>query len=708
MKMTHVQRTHSSHRVYVKALVLAGLSLHVGSASAVLEEIVVTAQKRPERLIDIPVTISAVSADDFALAGTDSLESLNKLVPGVYINTPVYYLSPTIRGVGSTLSVNNESNVALYIDGVYQPAQASNVFDLASVEGVEVLKGPQGTIFGRNATGGAILVKTLDPSFERDGKFAISYGRFDEVRAKSYINLPINDTVAANLALNYRHTPGYIRDVRTDRLANEAETFGARGKVLLQPLDNLNVTLTASHTKFDDPTASSYQNYKGQNVLAPVPGAGPVASDRFEVSHNSEAVLRTTAQEYNARIDYDTGTGTLSSITAFKDDKLTTTNDGDNTYLDIFRIDFTYKNETVTQELNFTSTGDNFNYVVGAYYYRNKTYYSSFQYNRVEFLEQENNREAFAGYADGTYEFGDLALIAGIRYSTEDREMGNALLPHPMIPAPGSRSIQKRDSSWTPRVGLRYALTDHSNLYAIYSRGFKSGTFNGTSLTDPGVSPETIDAYEIGYKAVGDRFTLNSSAYYYDYQDVQASTLIIRDGVALSSVVNAAEARIYGAEFDASYLFSDMWSMRGALAYTNAEYSSFPDAPGYQEAPGGGFMTVPVDASGNPMVRTPKYQASAQINYLVPVGGNTLEFSLSPSYQSKVYFDSSARLNQGAVFLLDASIAMNLANGMKVTVFGRNITDRKYYTQKGYSTLNISSNFAKPMTYGVEFAWDLL
>lgn len=127
-------------------------------------DIVVTAQRRSERLVDVPISISTVSTEQIELAGQDSLMSLNKLVPGVYMSKPVYFLSPTVRGVGSTLSLSNESAVAVYIDGVYQPSQASNVFDLASISGVEVVKGPQGTLFGRNATGGAILVKTLDPS----------------------------------------------------------------------------------------------------------------------------------------------------------------------------------------------------------------------------------------------------------------------------------------------------------------------------------------------------------------------------------------------------------------------------------------------------------------------------------------------------------------------------------------------------------------
>ena len=562
-------------------------------------DIVVTAQRRSERLVDVPISISTVSTEQIELAGQDSLMSLNKLVPGLYMSKPVYFLSPTVRGVGSTLSVTNESAVAVYIDGVYQPAQASNVFDLASISSVEVVKGPQGTLFGRNATGGAILVKTLDPSTTGvEGKFNLSYGRFNEVRANGYINLPLSSMIAVNTALSYRHSDGYLRDKRTGAVVNEAENFAARGKLLLQLNDNLEVILTAAHTEYSDPTASNYQSLDGRNSLSAIPGTGPLASGRFEVSHDVKDVLKINAQEYTSHINFDTGGGTLSSITAFKLDSLVTTNDIDNTYLPVFRVDFTFKQRTFTQEVNFTSLdGNDFSYVVGAFYYHNRRYYPTFQYNLVEFLDQDNRNESIAGYADGTYRIGDLAVIAGIRYTTEKRKIANALLPHPLTPpaARGSVARETRENSWSPRVGLRYALGARSNIYATFSKGNKSGAFNGTSLTSPGVTPETIDAYEIGYKTTGHRFTLNTAAYLYNYSDIQAATLTITNGVALSNTVNAAKARIYGLEIDATYDISDSLNIRASFGYTHGEYTSFPNAPGYQPS-GAGYVTVPMDA----------------------------------------------------------------------------------------------------------------
>jgi iron complex outermembrane receptor protein len=668
------------------------------------DDIVVTAQKRSERLVDVPATVTILSAESIALAGQDSLDSLNKLVPGLYINQPVYFLSPTIRGVGSTLSVTNESIVSVYVDGVYQPAQAGNVFDLASVSDIEVLKGPQGTLFGRNATGGAILVSTLDPSPDREAKFNLSYARFGEVRANGYVNLPIAEGIAANVAISRRYSPGFIRDVRTGELRNEAKSFSVRGKLLLEPADNLDIILTAGHNQLSDPTASNYQSLNGVNRFSAVPGAGPLAVGPFQVSHNTRDIIETSGDEYTARIMLDTEAGQLTSITARKLDHLYASNDIDNSYLNAGDVNFVFKQRTVTQEINFTSRpGGAFGYVVGAYYYRNYRYYPSYNYLGFRFLYQDNTNEALAGYVDGTYEFGDLTAIAGIRYSTEKRELNNAL--YAPLAAPSTASVQTRDDAWTPRFGLRYAISPRSNLYATYSRGFKSGAFNGTSPTGAGVKPETINAFEVGYKLSDSALKLNAAAYYYDYTNIQASTLLIVNNIATTVLSNAGKARIYGAELDATYAFNDAFNVRAAFSYTNARYTDFPNATGYSPLPGGGYTTGIVDATGNSMVRQPEYQASVQMNYIVPVGDNALTFTLSPSYNSRIYFDFASQLSQKPTFLLDGSVNLALGDGLSLSVFGRNILDRRYFSAMGFSTSDISVMYGTPATYGVRLSY---
>jgi iron complex outermembrane receptor protein len=219
------------------------------------------------------------------------------------------------------------------------------------------------------------------------------------------------------------------------------------------------------------------------------------------------------------------------------------------------------------------------------------------------------------------------------------------------------------------------------------------------------VKPETINAFEAGYKVSGSRLKLNAAAYYYDYTNIQASTLLIINNIATTVLSNAGKARIYGAEVDGTYEFSDVFNIRAAFSYTHARYTSFPNATGYRPVAGGGYTTGVIDASGHPMVRQPEYQASAQINYIVPVGANALTFTLSPSYSSRVYFDFASQLSQGPMFLLDGSVNLKLKDGVAVSVYGRNILDRRYYSTLGFSTSDISVLYGTPATYGIKLSY---
>ncbi len=323
----------------------------------------------------------------------------------------------------------------------------------------------------------------------------------------------------------------------------------------------------------------------------------------------------------------------------------------------------------------------------------------------LPFLFANRNIKAYAGYADGTLQLGKLAVIAGIRYSTETRNQTNGLFA-PFVPASASRSQTATDKKWTPRVGLRYALGDHSNIYATYSKGFKSGGFDGTSLTNPGITPETVDAFEVGYKASSRIFTFSTAAFYYDYKDIQANAVIINAaGIAVNSLVNAAKAHIYGLEADGTAQVSDALNLRLGFAYTHARYVSFPTAPGFTPLPTGGNASIFVDASGHPMVRSPDFSINGSANYKVPLGSRQLEFSLAPSYTSPIYFDFASQQRQGPVFLLDGSVALTVREGIKISVFGRNLTDKIYYNSRGASATGTTATYTTPRTYGVSLAY---
>lgn len=685
------------------------------------DEIIVTAQRRSERLVDVPLSVVAVGGDELERAGGESLESLNKLVPGVYMQRDVYGLSPTVRGIGSTLSSSGgESNVSVYVDGVYVPYKATNIFDLASVSGVQVLKGPQGTLFGRNATGGAILVSTLDPSFEPEARLRLSYERFGTARASGYVNVPIAHTLAVNAAVAYRHSDGYIRDSRTGEIVNEGEDFAARVKLLYEPTNDLSFVLTGYHSRFDDPTGSSYQVVETVPFFL-LPGidanSGPLAYDRFRRSHNTEDEVRTGTDQYSLHVNWDVGFGAIQSISSYQNSDLYSRNDLDNTYQTLVpaldaSVDFMTDSRVFTQEVNFTSDpGSTFEYVTGLFYFSNRgSVPPAFLISGDPSFDSVGRSEAVSAYFDGSYHIGNWVLIGGLRYTQEDRENTTRFYSGgvPVL----SLTSERTEDVWTPRVGVRYEITPDSNVYATYTRGYKAGIFDATSPTGNAVDPEFVDAYEIGYKVSSPDFTLNTAAYYYDFTDTQVNAVFSSGTAVFQQLFNVPQSEIYGFDIDGTYRFNDAWDIRGSLAYTHARYENFTNAPSYQIATSGPLAgliqeAISIDASGNRMVRAPDWTASGAINYHANLGGEArLDASLAGFYTSRVYFTFDNELSQGAYFLMDANATVTFNEHVTVSLFGRNLTDEIYYTRQSDSALTVASGtFGMPRTYGVSIGY---
>lgn len=684
-----------------------GGSPPAAAEGAAVEEVVVTAQRRSERLVDVPISVVTATPEDLERAGGASIDNLTKLTPGVFFQRATYGLSPTIRGVGSTLVTSGgEQNVAMYVDNIYYPTPTGNIFDLASVAGIEVLKGPQGTLFGRNATGGAVLVRTRDPGFTREGAFNISYERFNQVRTSAYLNVPLGDRVAVNGTVAYRHSDGYVRDLRTGEITNESENFTVRGKLLLQPTDTLSAIFTVAHAELDDPTGTISQTLHPAPVLLRG-NFGPIATDRFDSSKAQAEMLRTSTEEYSARLKLETRYGVLSSYTAFLDNSLRNTNDLSATYFPSQITSSTFT-ETFSQEVNFASLpGQPLNYVAGVYYFNNQTRAPGSTTNGTPVASSKSKVESASAYFDGTYTIGDLSLIGGLRYSYEKRETASA--PGRLQPAPYTRFQEATEKQWTPRVGVRYALGERTNIYATYSKGFKAGIFDAQSATGPGVGPETVNAYEVGYKTASRGFTFNAAAFYYDYDDTQVTAVVSgQTGVVFSVLFNVPKARTYGAEFDAAWQINENWDVRLAGAWTHARYVDFPNAPGWILRPGAStFSNVIIDASGHHMVRAPEFTGSSTIRYHTWLGADKeFEVAVSPYFSSRVYHTFDNALSQPPYATLDATATLTLNDNMKFSVFGRNIFDTKYAIRKAQNSLSLNATvFAAPASYGVSFGY---
>ncbi|CAN5368037.1 TonB-dependent receptor [soil metagenome] len=656
-------------------------------------DIVVTAQRREERLKDVPLTVTAISGEQLTQSGVSGSRELATLAPGVSINTTGATAQATIRGIGNTIvGGNSESPVAVYIDGVYISGQYFAVFDLANIESIQVLKGPQGTLFGRNATGGAILVTTSRPSNVLSGRLTASYANFDDVHIGGYISGPITDSLRFDISGNYHKDNGYARDViRNTRLA-EYEDRSVRGKLMFSPDEDTRITLIGDYGRIRDETSVSL---KATRAVATAGAFVPTDPRDFALSYDPYAI--TEGGGGSLEINHDFGSFTIKSLTAYRKTRNYSLTDQDRVAANSSRIDTTISDQYLTQEVTASSSKPGaFQWIAGAFYYGDTV--NNPTYSNVATLLNNAHLQvdAYALFGEGTYALTNrFKITAGLRYSTETRTFLSRRNTTPFT----SFATPLKADAWTPRISLIYALNDASNIYATYSRGFKSGVFPAATFGAAPVKPETIDAYEVGYKLAQGATSFNLSAYYYNYRDLQVTT---RTPAGLQTLLNAASAEIYGLDADLSVRVATGLRLRLAGAYTHAQYKDFRNAPFFAPITAGGNSTFSGDASGNPMIRTPKWTGTAGLRYETAVGAGKVDFSGDFYYNSGFSWTFENAYRQGAYELVNAQIGWSPDGDLfRISVFGKNLTNSLYSMGTSVTTAATAAAYARPRSYGI-------
>ncbi len=687
------------------------------AAEAVGAEIVVTAQKRAERLQDVPVAITALSAGQLAASNVTDLRQLVTVTPALRMDQTGIFTQPTIRGVGSAVTgPGANSNVATYVDGFYQPSQAGNDFDLSNVTQVEVLKGPQGTLFGRNATGGAILVTTKDPGFTASGDAAVSYRSFNDVRGQLYVQTPLGDKLAANLAVYERSSDGFKTDAVTGQHSAPVRTTDIRGKLLFEPTKDLKFVLTLQHANISDPIGAAYSAWRGNSIGNEIPGA-VVTTARAKTSFNDQPKNQIQSDAVYLKSQYQMSWATLTSYTGYHKEKDKEVSDLDVSNAPVFSAFWNQKQDTFTQEFNLGSSGKGpLDWVVGAFYDHDKSGYPHFFFNTADVGgAQWVQTNAYAGFADATYQIvHNLYLTAGVRYSDEKQTFSYDSPLAPFV-TPGTPAVARYAHTWTSvneRAVLRYKFSDDSNVYASYSNGFKSGAYNSLSWAPTPVNPETIDAYEVGFKTAQHGWRFDASAYYYDYKNLQFTAYqFLPNGTSVIELENAAKATIYGADAQLTYNFTRDFDIHLGGAWTHGRYDSFPGAATYtpnSAVIGGttflvGNTETVTDAKGKTLVRAPDFTASIGADYKTDLPYGRLVLAGNVYFSSKVFFDPVNSLSQPGYATLDLKATWVLPNDKwSVSVFGQNVTDTKYVTQLAPSGFGTGAIYGYPAVFGVE------
>ena len=691
-----------------------------GAAPVKLEEVVVTVQKRADRLLDVPISVASVTASDLEESAVVGLFDLLTVVPGVRIDHYGAYAQPTVRGIGTqdVQGPGANANVAMYVDGYYLPSQSGNIFDFANISRVEILKGPQGTLFGQNATGGAILVTTPDPSFEPTGSFTIGAGSFDERRAKFYGATGIGDLVAVDLSAYYRESDNYFDNVSTGEPTAPIEHTAVRSKLLWQAGDAAKLVLTLEYSDLDDATGLS------ENTIDPI---AAFYHDVFGVPMESTTEPHETTLNAPSRSNPVTKmaglTGTfdlsgdlvLTSLTQYRDQETTIRGDLDGTTIQFWQIEFDENEYTFTQEFNLSGGGEGkLDWVAGLFYYNDNgglefraynDYFNTGTQTNALHSYVEVDTESLAGFADGTYEVSDAFwLTAGLRYTSEEKTLDSQGLNAPFITFHGSETWDE----FTPRIAARWALSPTSNVYASASMGFMSGNYSYTSVgPQVPVDPENATQYEIGYKHASEGLAFDAAAYFIDYEDLQVFRFA--DDCGCYRLDNAPKAEVYGAEAGVTAPLGDRLTLNASVAYTHARYeeynglgiSGLPLIP-----PNYGVLLLPTDFDGEEMIRAPDWSANLRLNYEVPTTAGTWGISGNYFYSSRVPLSPAAQLSQDAYGLLSLRGSWTSSNNSwTVSVYGNNVTDEEYLVFSGAGFLGNNRIHGAPRSWGAELGY---
>jgi len=684
-------------------------------SAGALEEVVVTAQRRSERSVDVPITIATISADQLGKGDVQQLGDIMKLTPGLRYDNLGANAQPTIRGVGTSVVVAGAgSNVALYTDGFYSPSPLMADSDLLNVESVQVLKGPQGTLFGRNATGGAILVTTSEPSGTASADASASYGSYNTQRYALYATGGATDTLAFDVSGLYRSSDGFLDNIVTGSdtdgaYENKAIRLGARWQIT----DKASALLRYTHAETDDPTSIAASPFYADGVVQSTAATfgATVATKPYDVSNGYKPAYTSDADATQLTVKVDLDFATLTSYTQYRDETGTHYYDFDMSALEIYHYIFETTENVFTQEFLLSSTGEGrLQWTTGLFYFTDETEYP---HNRASsqgsaFFPYGGSgikTQSIAVFGDTTYELQDnLYLTVGLRYS-EDKSTDAFFIDDNRAKVDLSGLD---DEQLTPRVALRYKLNDNSNVYASYSEGFKSGIVNvaANSTTGINVKPEEIKAYEVGYKYSSGAVAFDVSAFYYDYKNLQVVSYVQTDTI----IKNAANSNVYGIDAQTRYAFTDRFSANLGLAYLDAEYDKFEESQvrtqcldqlqcgqGY-----GLYLTSDSDASGLDMQRSPELTGTLGVDYRIDVAGGLLDLSGTLYHTSSFYFDSSERYKQDAYDLLSARAAWSdPTDHYTLAVYGDNLTDEEYRSQVLPQAFGPLTTWGAPRTFGV-------
>ena len=704
-------------------------------ASGGIEEVVVTAQKREESIQDVPISVTAVTGELITDLHATSIDDLYNTLPNVQINT--FANSPdsaifSIRGIG----VNDAdpyvgTTVSVVVDGVVVGVNTAALVSLFDIDRVEVLRGPQGTLFGANTTGGVINVVTKQPTGEFEGEAQLAAGNYGRIEANVAANFPISEAWAGKVSLLHTSHDGYFKNT-----SNEAD-LGSTDITAVRPYlrytgDSYDATLIGEYVRTRNGSQTNV-NFSDSSLILSIPGV----TDDPRIRHRRGQSLDQPDQNHRDTVgltltqNFSTGLGDIVSITNYREYDHDLYSDDDAVEPVWLQTRRQITHEQFSQELRDTiDLSDRVQLLAGIFYLNQE--YELIQDGKLDgFLPglgqpqtQQQENESISVFSQVFWDLTDRwRLQAGLRVAHEETEArsttantfnasGVATFDDPIIP--GSLVVAEGDESWDDigfKVSADYRLTDDVLLYGYFARGFKSGGFTGRIVIPEDIGPfdpEQLDTFELGIKAdaLDNRLRVNAAAFYNDYTDMQVvQNLTFASGANSATITNAGAATSWGAEVEITMLPVENLQLTISAAYLDASYDEYDS----QALDADGNL-VSISFAGNDLMNAPEFSTAESIRYTLPAGPGNLEFFVQHTYTDEKFTNFTALPEElvESLNLVHGSITWRPTDERwSIGLYGRNLTDEEYYGQKAVFAPAFSiANVGPPREYGVDFRYN--
>lgn len=711
-----------------------------------IEEVIVTARRREENSQDVPIPITAISSEVLQGRGITDIQNIERVAPNLSFRSNGIQRSAAViflRGIGQLNFVpSQDPKVGIYVDDVYVARPQGGLFDLLDVEQVEVLRGPQGTLFGRNTTAGLVHVRTGAPSDEFEARFSAGFGNQGQIGGDLLLNVPFSDTLAGRIAVQTREDDGYMRD-RSGRAWNTTNSTSARGKLLWTPAENVDVTFaaelyrareTASLANCTLEAGALFNSITGLfGALGDLERACADDGDVFLSNDNDPNELDVDNYSYSLTVNWDVGDIGLTSISSYRE--ITEFNaswgygtdfvGGPSFHLERGGppgVDSDYEQWSQEFRIEGGAFDDRLAWQTGVYLFEEEgtqitevAAWRGLEPPDNPFLapivlgaralftlvnDQRAKNESFALFAEGTFDVTDqLAVTAGWRWTEDKRGVElRDLLPdgvtsNPLatcqgvpVPAGGSCDGDDKYNESTWRLIVDYNFTDDVLLYGGVSRGYSSGGINADANLRPYL-PEVSDNYELGMKSqwLDNRLQVNLSAFYTDYENQQVLQAVVVNGQAGVEILNAQETTIQGIELEAQANLGSGLLLTLAAGYIDSEFDKFIFFDSDNELVDGRFVEVRTERDVSNLDALPESPFSYSVGLskeFVTGQSGVVTAQIGYSFRDRIYntLDRREESRQDSFGLLDARVGLTLPNGRtNVSIWGTNLTDEEHF-----------------------------